>query len=71
MCGITGFWGPVSAELDAVHLAVSVINGVDYLASWNCRHIANGHVIKLVQSENLKRGLTTPVICTPEELLEE
>ncbi len=61
---------PVSAELDAVHLAVSVVHGVDYLVSWNCRHIASGHVIKRVQLENLKLGLTTPVICTPEELLE-
>ena len=68
-CGVLDL--PVSAELDAVHLAVSVIHGVDYLASWNCRHIANGHVIKSVQLENLKRGLVTPVICTPEELVEE
>ena len=60
-----------SAKADAVHLAVSVLNNMDYLVSWNCRHIANGHVIKLIQEENQKRGLVTPVICTPEELLED
>ncbi|RKX37529.1 MAG: DNA-binding protein [Verrucomicrobia bacterium] len=59
-----------SAKADAVHLAASVLNSMDYLVSWNCRHIANGHVIKLIQAENQKRGLVTPVICTPEELLE-
>jgi hypothetical protein len=61
---------PQSAGLDAAHLAIAVLNDVDYLVSWNCKHIANGRVIRLIQEENKNRGLKTPVICTPEELWE-
>ncbi|MEN8254065.1 MAG: type II toxin-antitoxin system VapC family toxin [Verrucomicrobiota bacterium] len=68
-CRVLGL--PASAGTDAVHLAVSVLNNVDFLVSWNCRHIANGHIIKRIQSENLERGLATPVICTPDELVED
>ena len=61
---------PISARVDAYHLAVSVLNNVDYLVSWNCTHIANGHVVKMLREENGKRGLNTPGICTPTELME-
>jgi hypothetical protein len=61
---------PQSAELDAVHLATAVLNNVDYLVSWNCKHIANGRIIHLIQKENKLRNLPTPIICTPQELQE-
>lgn len=61
---------PQSAGLDAVHLAIAVLNDVDYLVSWNCKHIANGRIIHLVQKENKLRNLPTPIICTPQELQE-
>jgi predicted nucleic acid-binding protein len=32
---------PRNAELDALHIAVAAVNGMDYLLTWNCRHIAN------------------------------
>lgn len=32
---------PAKAELDALHIAVATVHGLDYLLSWNCRHIAN------------------------------
>jgi hypothetical protein len=32
---------PANAELDALHIAVATVHGLDYLLSWNCRHIAN------------------------------
>ncbi len=61
---------PQNAKIDAIHLAAAVLNRCDYIASWNCKHIANGRVIRLIQEENRARGLHTPVICTPEELKE-
>jgi hypothetical protein len=61
---------PQSAGLDAAHLAIAVLNDVDYLVSWNCKHIANGRIIQLIQEENRRRNLPMPVICTPQELLE-
>lgn len=59
-----------AARTDALHMAVALWNGVDYLVTWNCRHIANGSVRKLIREINESRSIQTPVICTPEELLE-
>ncbi len=61
---------PETARADAFHLALATCHGVDYLTSWNCRHIASARVRQSVQQINDRRGLATPVICTPEELLE-
>lgn len=61
---------PEAAMTDALHMAVASWNGVDYLVTWNCRHIANGSVKKQIRIINETRSLQTPVICTPEELLE-
>ena len=32
---------PEKAKLDALHIAVATIHGIDYLLTWNCKHIAN------------------------------
>ena len=60
---------PESALADALHLAVASINGLDYLVTWNCRHIARGSVKKKLPQLNDAQGLRSPTICTPEELL--
>lgn len=61
---------PEHARLDAFHLAMAVWHRVDYLLSWNCKHIASGRVRKIVSEINSQLGVPTPVICTPEELME-
>jgi predicted nucleic acid-binding protein len=61
---------PEKAINDAFHLALAVYHGMDYLVTWNCTHIASGRVIGLVQNINDERGYQTPIICTPEELME-
>ena len=61
---------PPKAQPDAVHLAVASVHGMDYLVTWNCKHIANGEIIKKLLKINTEMGLTTPVIVTPEELME-
>ena len=55
---------------DAYHLAVAVWHGMDYLVTWNCSHIAGGRVKRIIESINTNQGIMTPVICTPEELME-
>ncbi len=62
---------PDKARLDAVHLALGVQHGMDYLVSWNFTHIAGARPRAIVQTLNYQQGIDTPVICTPEELLEE
>jgi hypothetical protein len=60
---------PPSARLDAIHLACTVVYGLDYLLTWNCAHLANGQVIRRLWEINRALGRSTPVIVTPEELL--
>lgn len=59
-----------SAIADLPHFAYAVAYNMDYLVTWNCKHIANGQVIKRLNSVNRELGLPTPVIVTPEELVE-
>jgi hypothetical protein len=32
---------PASAKIDALHIAVATVHGIDFLLTWNCKHIAN------------------------------
>ncbi len=61
---------PDSARADSLHLALATWHGTDYLVTWNCRHIASGRVKKIVAGINDSLGIGTPVICTPEELMD-
>ena len=56
---------------DIFHIAFAVYYKIDYLLTWNCKHIANAHFIKQIVNYNINRGLYIPEICTPEQLLEE
>jgi len=62
---------PAKAGGDAVHIAVAVVNGMDYLLTWNCTHIANAAIRGKIEHTCRDVGLQPPIICTPEELMEE
>jgi hypothetical protein len=64
-----GLIGPAAS--DVPHFAFAVAYNIDYLVTWNCKHIANGQVIKRLTTVNESIDRRTPVICTPEELLAE
>jgi predicted nucleic acid-binding protein len=57
--------------IDAVHIAVAVVNGMHYLLTWNCAHIANAALRGKIEETCRGAGLLPPIICTPEELMEE
>ncbi|MFQ5640620.1 MAG: type II toxin-antitoxin system VapC family toxin, partial [bacterium] len=61
---------PEKAVADAFHLALATWHGMDFLISWNCKHIVNGRVKLGLEEINTTRGHRTPLICTPEELME-
>jgi hypothetical protein len=61
---------PVKAAVDALHISIAAVNGMDYLLTWNCKHIANATLRKRISSLCESNGYTPPLICTPEELLE-
>ena len=60
---------PVKAAEDALHIAIATINSVDYLLTWNCKHIANPEIQRNIAAYLDTVGLFLPFICTPEELL--
>ena len=61
---------PVSAAADALHIAIAVVNGMDYLLTWNCTHIANAALRSQIEAVCRSKGFEVPIICTPDELLE-
>lgn len=61
---------PPAAVADALHIAIAAENGVRYLLTWNCRHIANASARPLIEQVLRLRGYDAPVLCTPEELME-
>ena len=61
---------PEKAAIDALHISVAAVNGVEYLLTWNCKHIANPSMRPQIESICRDMGFEPPVICTPQEMLE-
>ena len=55
---------------DALPIAVAAMNGIPYLLTWNCRHLANATLRPVIESVCAGKGVKAPIICTPEELVE-
>lgn len=62
---------PPQAVRDAAHVAVAAVHAIDYLLTWNCKHLANAQIARRIAKVCEKRGFRMPVICTPEELMGE
>ena len=62
---------PQIAFTDAVHIAVSAIHAIPYLATWNFAHLANPHTRPKIEQICRDAGFSTPRIDTPEVILEE
>lgn len=60
---------PSNAAEDAAHIAVAAAHAVDFLLTWNCKHINNPHTIRRIEQCCLDLGFRCPVIATPAELL--
>ena len=62
---------PPNAVEDALHIAIATLNGIDYLLTWNFKHLANATMRYKIEGVCRLLGYEPPVICTPQELLEE
>ena len=62
---------PRKAAEDALHIAIAVVNGMDYLTTWNCKHIANAKMRSKIEKICRSEGYEPIIICTPEELMED
>lgn len=60
---------PPKAKVDAIHIAAATIHGMDYLLTWNCKHIANAQIQGKLAEISLDFGYVLPILCTPNELM--
>lgn len=61
---------PRKAFVDALHVAVAAVHGMDFLVTWNCSHIANAQIRAKLEGLCHLHNLQPPTICTPEQLQE-
>ena len=61
---------PEKAATDALHISAAAVNGMQYLLTWNCKHIANPSFRPGIERVCRDLRYEAPVICTPQELLE-
>lgn len=62
---------PENAVADALHIGNATVNGMDYLLTWNCTHIANAAIRQRIKAICRANGYQPSILCTPEELMEE
>jgi len=62
---------PESQPRDALHIAIAAFYGVEYLVSWNFRHIVNAAIRSRIEAICREAGFEPPIICTSEELAAE
>ena len=59
---------PDNSPEDALHIGLAAAQGVEYLLTWNFKHINNAtkhaDITQLIESQ----GFLSPVLCSPEEL---
>jgi len=62
---------PIRAKEDALHLSVATVHNMDFLLTWNCRHIANPDILRRIILWHSRSNYQFPVICTPAEFFGE
>ena len=60
---------PPRATRDAAHIAFASVYGMDFLLTWNCRHIHNAMIARRLERVCASLGFILPVLCTPRELM--
>ena len=60
---------PQKAVEDALHISIAIIHEIDYLLTWNCKHIANAERQHAIAAVCYKKDFEPLIICTPEELM--
>lgn len=62
---------PASSMEDALHISIAAVQSIDFLLTWNFKHINNANTRnKITQVINLS-GFNSPILCSPEELISE
>lgn len=61
---------PRNAETDATHIAIAAVHNIEYLATWNYKHIINVHQRRHIEQVCDDNDFRSAIICTPAELIE-
>jgi len=61
---------PQSEPRDAAHIALAAVHSINYLVTWNFKHILNPHTQHLIERICRDSGFEPAIICTPEQLME-
>lgn len=62
---------PPKASIDALHIAIAAHHRIEYLLTWNCRHIANARILPRIRDVLTDLAVYIPTICTPEEMVDD
>lgn len=62
---------PSNEIIDAFHIATATVSKMNYLLTWNCKHLANYSALPKTYSVLTSAGYSCPVIITPEKYMEE
>ena len=60
---------PIGARFDALHIAAAACNGIDFLITWNYKHLANPEKLAFVEDVCDRLGYRAPRIVTPDQML--
>ncbi|MYB92230.1 type II toxin-antitoxin system VapC family toxin [Candidatus Poribacteria bacterium] len=62
---------PQNFRSDAEHIAIATVHQVEYLASWNHKHIVNANKREYINQVCREAGFKPTTICTPTDLIGE
>ena len=60
---------PLNAAIDALHISIACVHRMDFILTWNFKHIANASIRSKLEVLANSKEMILPVISTPEELL--
>ena len=59
---------PKNSAEDALHIGIAAATGMEYLLTWNFKHINNAETKTMITKVIEAHGFVSPVLCSPEEL---
>ncbi|KOR29627.1 hypothetical protein TI03_01865 [Achromatium sp. WMS1] len=62
---------PESSKEDALHIGIAASQEVDFLLTWNFKHINNANNRTKIANILTKLNYSSPIICSPEELIND
>jgi hypothetical protein len=60
---------PESSTEDALHIGIAAVQNIDFLLTWNFKHMNNANTRIKIASIITELNYSSPIICSPEELI--